>query len=135
MITAVDTNILIDIFVADPEHFAASAAALREASARGVIEVCDVVWSECAAAFDDRNSFNGVMRTLGVRYSPVNAESATLAGIAWREYRRAGGKRIRVVADLLIGAHAAVQCDALLTRDRGLYGTYYRDLEVIDPSR
>jgi hypothetical protein len=39
-----------------------------------------------------------------------------------------------VVADFLIGAHASLQGEALLTRDRGFYRDYFADLRVIDPA-
>jgi predicted nucleic acid-binding protein len=52
----------------------------------------------------------------------------------WRDYRRAGGSRERVVADFVVGAHARVRADQLLTRDRGFYRECFGDLRVIDPS-
>ena len=40
----------------------------------------------------------------------------------------------RPVADLLVGAHALLQADRLLTRDRGFYRDYFRGLKVIEPA-
>ena len=34
----------------------------------------------------------------------------------------------------VFGAHAASQCDRLLTRDRGYYKRYFAGLTVVDPS-
>ena len=48
-------------------------------------------------------------------------------------YRQRGGNRSRTVADFLIGAHAMMQCDALITRDAGFYRDYFKGLKVIVP--
>ena len=50
-----------------------------------------------------------------------------------RRYRQRGGNRSRTVADFLIGAHAMMQCDALVTRDAGFYRDYFKGLKVIVP--
>ena len=134
MITAVDTSVLIDVFGADPRFGAASANALRLCLNEGALVACDVVWSETRAAFPGDGAFVQALSALGVGYSAPAEPAATMAGIAWRKYRAAGGKRDRVMADFLIGAHAAAQCDRLLTRDRGYYKKYFSGLNIVDPS-
>jgi predicted nucleic acid-binding protein len=134
VITAVDTSVLIDVFGADARFGPSSANALRQCLNEGALVACDVVWSETRAAFASDQAFAHALQTLGVGYSAVAEPAATMAGSAWRKYRAAGGKRDRVMADFLIGAHAAAQCDRLLTRDRGYYKKYFGGLRILDPS-
>jgi predicted nucleic acid-binding protein len=135
MITAIDTNILLDVFLNDLQFGAASSTRLREALRRGAIVACDPVWAETAAVFPELMDFEKAMRTLGIQFSPLNQNAAAEAGTVWRRYRNNGGKRLRMVADFLIGAHALIQCDCLLTRDRGFYRKFFHRLKITDPSR
>jgi predicted nucleic acid-binding protein len=57
-----------------------------------------------------------------------------LAARAHGEYRRRGGRGGAVLSDFFIGAHAAVAGMALLTRDEGVYRSYFRGLELITPA-
>jgi predicted nucleic acid-binding protein len=134
MITAVDTNVLLDVFGADANFGQVSARALRLCLAAGAVVACEIVWAETAAAFPDEGAFLDAMTALEIDFQSVDRDAAVRAGSAWRLYRERGGKRERVAADFLIGAHASGQCDRLLTRDRGFYRSYFRDLEVLDPS-
>ena len=135
MITAVDTSVLLDVLAADPEHGERSREALRTAFGSGALVACDVVWAEVRAHFADDDDCAEVFARLGIRFEPLSVAAATLAGRLWRQYRQRGrAPRARVVADFLIGAHASLQGEALLTRDRGFYRDYFTDLRVIDPA-
>jgi len=135
MITAVDTNVLLDVFGADAKYGIRSANALRSCLREGALVACGAVWAETAVAFPAEAPFLEAMRSLGVSFSPLDETAASRAADAWRRYRARGGRRERVVADFLIGAHALVRCDRLLTRDRGFYRDYFRDLAVLDAAR
>ena len=74
------------------------------------------------------------MGHLGVDFSAITLEAALEASTAWKAYRKQGGKRTRVAADFLIGAHAQFQADQLLTRDQGFYRSYFKRLTVLDPT-
>ena len=134
MITAVDTNVLLDVFGADPKFGPSSRDALTRCVEQGAILASDVVWAEVTAAFPDGDAAESALDGLGAAYSPSGRPSAIRAGLAWRAYRAAGGPRTRGAADFLVGTHAQEQADRLLTRDRGFFRTYFVDLQVLDPS-
>jgi hypothetical protein len=134
MITAVDTSVLIDVFGADARFGSTSANALRLGLNEGAVVACSIVWSETRAAFPSDEEFTQAMRTIGVGFSAMAEQAATLAGVTWKKYRAAGGKRERVIADFLIGAHATTQCDRLLTRDRGYFKKYFAGIALVDAS-
>jgi len=135
MITAVDTNVLVDVFRDDPIHCRSSAEMLRECIRLGQLVVSDIVWAELAALFPSEKALSDAMDRLGVRFEPLTKEAASLAGEYWRGYRSGGGERKRVIADFLVAAHAARQADQLLTRDRGFYRRYFEGLRIRDPAR
>jgi predicted nucleic acid-binding protein len=105
---SVDSNILIDIVIDDPEFCTSSTVALAHWSAITDIVLCPVVWAELAAVVPDRRTFDTILKSLRVSYSPFESDSAFLAGEFWRTYCSRSPKRSRVIADFLVGAHACV---------------------------
>ena len=67
------------------------------------------------------------------RRDAIPWEAAFLAGKAFERYRRRGGTKRRMLADFLIGAHAAVEGFGLISRDRG-QARHFK-LELVDPAR
>jgi predicted nucleic acid-binding protein len=135
MVTAVDSNVLLDVVGADPTFGPASAHALRTALQEGQLLACEVVWAEVAGSFVSAAAAQDALELLNMEFSPLTVEAALAAGIAWKAHRARGGLKTRVAANFLIGAHAFFQADRLLTRDRGFYRSCFKRLVILDPSR
>jgi hypothetical protein len=84
--------------------------------------------------FDDGTRMELALREAKVLFDPFDRECADVAGATWRDYRRHGGKRTRMIADFLVGAHATARGGRLITRDRGFYRRYFTGLAIIGQS-
>ena len=133
MITAVDSSVLLDVLSGDVAHGPRSAAALRQASADGALIASTIVWAEVIGAHDEPRSVTTKLDRLGLELVPDDREVAIAAGRVYRAYRRSGGTRRRILPDFLIGAHAQIHADRLLTRDRGFYRSSFRRLTILEP--
>ena len=131
MITAVDTNILLDVFLPDERFAADSAELLKLAYDEGALIICDIVYVELVPQFEDRQRLDNTLATINVSLSSVDADIAFLAGEKWGLYRKSRGKRQRIITDFLIGAHATIKAERFLTRDRGFYKSYFPELEIL----
>lgn len=155
MITAIDTNVLLDILTADPDHLAKSRALLESACQEGEVVFGEVVFAELAAFFESPGRLVAFMADAGITYRPSDWRALFEAGQAWRLYARQRGNVVRcvhcgdlvharcdacgsrvtwrqhIIADFLVGAHAIALTDGLLTRDRGYYRRYFPSLRLV----
>jgi hypothetical protein len=131
VITAVDTNVLIDIFIDDRNFGKASATALRNCLKEGAVTACGIVLAEFALLFPSPADCLKAFSALGIRVDTISQDSFLNTAKYWKIYKQAGGKKERVVADFIIGGYAITQCNRLLTRDRGFFRKYFQQLKVV----
>jgi predicted nucleic acid-binding protein len=158
MITAVDTNIILDILIPGEPFCESSKELLHRHLTKGRLILCEVVVAELAARFPSEEVLTAFLADTRMNLVPSSEKSLCLAGSRWAEYARKSAKsrfscgkcgqvfepacpqckaaltrRLHVLADFLIGAHALIQADCILSRrDLGVYKTYFRDLKVVD---
>lgn len=131
MVTAIDTNILLDIFLPDPAHGEKSLALLEKAYEQGALVICGIVYAELAPQFPERKLLDTTLGKMGIEVMPLNTDALYLAGQTWLRCRKKSKSRERIITDFLIGAFAKVQSDRFLTRDRGFYRDYFSGLKIM----
>jgi len=156
LITAVDTNILLDILIPGEPHSESSKELLDKHLASGKLILCEVVLAELAARFPSEQELKLFLAETGMRFVPSSEKSLHVAGTRWAGYARrsrrnnfscaecgksfavscpyckaAITRRQIVLSDFLIGAHALEQADCLLSRDLGVYKSNFSDLKIV----
>ncbi len=137
MITAVDTSVLLDLLLQDPSFGARSEEALRKASKDGAIIVCEVVYAELAGLFPSQEALEAFLRETSIQLKPSHPAMLWKAGELWRRFcldrPRHSAIARRILADFLIGAHAMLQAEQLLTRDKDFYHSVFAGLPILSP--
>ena len=134
MITALDTNVLLDVLLPN-EHFVDAAINVIESGARaGSLVICELVYAELCGHFSNKIDCDLFLKDNEIDVVNLNDHACFLASRIWRQYRRQGGNRTRILPDFLIGAHAQLQASRLISRDSGFYQKLFPKLIILDPS-
>ena len=133
MVTAVDTSVMLDVLLNDPQHANASLAALQRAAVEGSLVISDAALAEIVPILRS-GEIPQFLADWNVTFVASAPAVAVLAGELFRTFLQRGGKRGRVVPDFMIAAHAQELADRLLARNRAYYRDYFRGVQLWDPT-
>jgi predicted nucleic acid-binding protein len=129
----VDANVILDIWDPDPVWHAWSVAQLRKQSLLHDLAINPIIYAEISVSFTTPPNLDKKLVEMQISVLSISRPTAFLAGKAYQKYRRRSGTKGNVLADFLIGAHAAVLACPLLTRDTRVYPTYFPTVPLIAP--
>jgi hypothetical protein len=135
--TAIDTNVLSALWSGE-ELASLVSEALNQAAADGGLVICAVVYAELLAHpkvkidfVDDFLFTTGISIDFDLDESVWREASLRFAKYAARRRAARGGGTKRLLADFIVGAHALLRADRLLTLDKSCYSRDFPDLEQI----
>ncbi|MBI3045361.1 MAG: type II toxin-antitoxin system VapC family toxin [Betaproteobacteria bacterium] len=129
----VDSCIVIDVLEDDSRWAGWSQAQLEAWSVRGPLLINAVIYAELAAYASSKESLESEIAAAGLAVREFPRDALFLAGRAHAAYRRRGGTRASVLADFLVGAHAAVLRIPILTRDVARFRAYFPTVKLVSP--
>ncbi len=136
----VDTTIFLDIL---KDEFRPLQEIFYSAlSAKETLLVPVIVFAELLPRFaGDRTLTVSFLKDHKIQIFPLDIEGTTIAGQRWMKYLSQKTKALcphcgrsllqkkHLLSDFYIGGFALANCDAILTRDRGIYRKYFSDLK------
>lgn len=129
----IDTSVLLDIVKDDPVWSPWSLDAFETASGRDYLAINDVIYAELSSRYETVDEVERALATLGLDVVAIPRPGLFLAAKAFKRYRERRGTKTGVLPDFFIGAHAAVEGAALLTRDPGHVSAYFPTVQLIAP--
>ncbi len=129
----VDSNVLLDIFLDDPDWADWSATALANASNNSILYINQIIYTEVSIGFNRIEELESALYKGGFQMLEIPKEALFLAGKVYLNYRRNKGNKRSPLPDFFIGAQAAVLGIDLITRDKGRYSTYFPTVRIICP--
>jgi hypothetical protein len=129
----VDSNIILDIFLDDPNWAEWSEAALSEYSLHTPLYINPIIYTEISIGFKKIEELETALLKGGFQMLEFPKEALFLAGKTFLQYKRSKGVKNSPLPDFFIGAQAAVLDLELITRDTKRYQTYFPTIKMISP--
>jgi predicted nucleic acid-binding protein len=129
----VDSNIVLDVFLNDPEWADWSESKLDEYDQSEILYINSIIYSEISIGFDLIEDLESATARAGFQMLEIPKEALFLAGKAYLKYKKRKGIKRTPLPDFFIGAQAAVQSLDLITRDVSTYQSYFPTVKLISP--
>ena len=129
----VDTNVLVDVLENDPDWADWSISQLQAQSKVHRLVINPIIYSELSLTFSTAEALDRTLDGMSLAMLDIPRPALFLAGKAFVQYRRSGGRKNNVLADFFIGAHAAVTGLPVLTRDTRRYTNYFPSVQLVAP--
>ena len=129
----VDSNVILDIFLDDPDWANWSESALSAQSLEKSLCINAIIYSEISIGFEKIEQLESAIQKGGFQLLEIPKEALFLAGKAYLKYKKGKGTKQSPLPDFYIGAHAAVLGLDLITRDVSRYRTYFPTVGLICP--
>lgn len=137
MRSAIDTNVISALLANAPASGLAEQLLLAAGEEGGLV-ICGPVYSELiaqpgmtAAFMDDFLLKTGIEVEFDLAKQTWESAGRTYQSYARRKIRSGGGRSRRILADFLIGAHASIRSDRLVTFDPGGYNSDFPKLVLL----
>lgn len=153
MILSVDTNVLVYILSGHQRYGKESLDITRQLRSENTLVICDIIYAELSAFTRDKDKLASFFLDVDIKLKPMSEESLFLAGEKWNNYNiqrkvvchscnisidvkcpKCKNKVLikqHIIADFIIGAFSYVDCNGLISFDRGIYKTYFPELKVL----
>lgn len=138
MRSAVDTNVISALLAKHPAAETAEKL-LFAARSEGAMVICGPVYAELLAQrsvtvkfLDDFLLLTGISLEVDMGKDVWERAGLCFKAYAQRRKESGGGDARRILADFVIGAHAGMRADRLLTFDREGYELDFPDLVILD---
>jgi predicted nucleic acid-binding protein len=131
----VDSNVILDIFLDDPNWADWSESALANYSVHTTLYINSIVYTEVSVGFGKIEELESALHKGGFQMLEIPKEALFLAGKVYLKYREKKGIKRSPLPDFYIGAQAAVLGLDLITRDVARYQTYFPTVRLICPER
>lgn len=130
----VDSNVWIDLMDADSPWHTWAVDQIDRAGQMSVLQINPLIYAELLIPGTEPDIVDEILSVYNTLLSPLPYAGAALAAAAFAKYRQRGGAKSSPLPDFYIGAHAAVANLTVLTRDNGVFRSYFSALKQINPA-